>query len=354
MANNQYTPAQRMAMFGASTRQHWNMLGQKEVTGGFNSVKWTVPKARLVSGFKILVEGTINTKGSSAVELSKTDIYKCLRLIAVDFNNGFRPIVLGGEELALTNMLYPQPQTVLSATDESTNCKCPASLAASSSGSDTSFSFVLDMPLTLNYRDCVGMVLAQNEETTIDISIDVAEPTEIINRKTGYTAEYKSLKITPKVDSFSIPQDSRAFPDLSVLKVNDKRTETFVAGESYIKLPTGMTYRKLMFKFENEDGTPMELSDITSNIELIFNTADIPYSINPKMLRAVNVQQTGLAMPKGVVFFSFDYQGMLGYGGSRDYIDTERLTEFAVRFTTAKAGKVTIITEKISRLVAGK
>ena len=354
MANNSaITAQQRAALFGASTRQHYQMLGMKEVTGGAQSVVWRIPKSRLVAGMKLLVEGKIKTTGSAAVNIGKLDIYKVLRLVSVDFNNGFRPTVVSGYEHALINMLYPMPETVMAATDDSTLCKCPASIAASSSGSETAFSFTLDMPLTLNYRDPVGLVLAQNQETNIDLSVDVANPVAVINNKSGYTAEFTSLKITPMVMSYSIPSDSRAFPDMSVLKILDSRNETFTSGQSYIKLPTGMIYRKMILKFENEDGTPMSIDDITSNIDIVFNTADVPYTVSPKMLRAVNIQQSGVKFPDGVYFFSFDYQGVLGYGGSRDYIDSERITELAVRFNANKSGKLTVISEKISRLIAG-
>ena len=97
----------------------------------------------------------------------------------------------------------------------------------------------------------------------------------------------------------------------------------------------------------------MSADDITSNIELVLNTADVPYSVSPKMLKHINTMQAGISYPDGCYYFSFDFQGVNGYGGSRDYIDAERITEFAVRFNAAKAGKLTIISEKLSRLIAG-
>lgn len=353
MANEKLTAQQRAVLFGASTRQHMQMLGMKEVTGGSQTISWRVPKSRIMQGVKLYVEGVINTKGGSAVNLGKLDIYKVIRRLSIDFNNGFNPIVVSGDEMAMVNMLYPLPEMVQASTDDTTLCNCPAQLAASSGGEDTAFSFMLDIPLTINYRDPVGLVLAQNAETNIDINIDVANANAVIGAKSGYTCEFKSVKFTPSVTSFSIPSDSRAFPDMSVLKIVDSRNEAFTAGQSYIKLPVGMIYRKLIFKFENTDGTPMSIEDITSNIELVFNTADVPYSVSPKMLRAVNKMQAGVAFPDGCYYFSFDYQGVNGYGGSRDYIDAERITEFAVRFNAAYAGKLTIVSEKLSRLIAG-
>lgn len=350
MAEQKLTAQQRAQLFGAATRQHFQMLGMQEVKGGAQTVSFRVPKARIMQGVKLLVEGSVKTTASGNVASGITDVYKVLRRVSIDFNNGFMPVVAAGDELALVNMLYPNPEMVCAA-ESGTLATAPKNWA----NGDNSFSFMLDVPLTINYRDPVGLVLAQNAETNIDITLDIANALSMFTKNDGNitAAEFNSLKITPMVTSFSIPSDSRAFPDMSVLKIVDSRNEVFTAGQSYIKLPVGMIYRKLIFKFETVDGKPMSIEDITSNIELVLNTADIPYSVNPKMLRAVNTMQSGMEFPEGVYYFSFDYQGINGYGGSRDYVDAERITEFAVRFNAATNGKLTIISEKLSRLIAG-
>lgn len=356
MANNdKLTAQQRAQLFGASTRQHFQMLGMQEVKGGAQTVSFRVPKARIMQGVKLYVEGKIKLTHASgtAYNVGTLDVYKCIRRLSIDFNNGFMPVVCSGEEMALVNMLYPNPEMVLGSVS-GTLAQTPATWASSTTGAESAFSFMLDVPLTINYRDPVGLVLAQNAETNIDITIDIANAIAMLGaNSSGYTADFTSLKITPMISSFSVPADTRAFPDMSVLKIVDSRNEVFTAGQNYIKMQTGLIYRKLIFKFENTDGTPMSPDDITSNIELVLNTADVPYSVSPKMLRAINTMQSGMVYPGGCYYFSFDFQGINGYGGSRDYIDAERITEFAVRFNAAKSGKLTIISEKLSRLIAG-
>lgn len=353
--NNQLTAQQRAALFGASTRQHWQMIGKQEVTGGAQTIQFRVPKARILRGMKLWVEAKMKVKhaSSSSVALPSTvSPYKLFRLITVDFNNGFRPIAVAGDELALNNMLYTEPHMVENAADGSTLCKCPSPLTASSSGAENTISFMLDVPLGLNYRDPVGLVLAQNAETSIDLTLDVANAAAIIDSASGYTCDFSNVKIEVMCDTFSIPADSRAWPDFSVLKILDSRNEAITQGQNYVKLPVGMIYRKLILKFEDTNGAAFSDDDITSNIDLVMNTADTPYSVSPKMLRAIDKQQAGLDFPKGTYYFSLDFQGVNGYGGSRDYIDAERITELAVRFTSGKAGKLTIISEKLSRLIA--
>lgn len=347
------TPQQRAALFAANTRQHFQMLAQQEATSGGTMLSFRMPKSRILQSIKILVDASIKVKHASGTAFTTNALtpYKVIRNVIVDYNNGFAPIRAGAADIALMNMLNPNASMVFPATDESTNCKCPESFTASSSGTANTFSFELDIPLTLNERDPVGLVLAQNAETNIDMTLDIANGGEIVDNASGYTVEITSVKVTPMTVSFSIPSDSRAFPDMSVLKILDARNEDFSAGQAHLKLPVGQIYRKMILKFSNTDGTPMSIDDITSNIDLVFNTADVPYSIMPKMLRAMNKTMIGKAMPDGIYFFDWSYQGISNYGGSRDTIDTETITEFLLRFTAANAGKVTIIAEKLSRLI---
>ena len=354
MAEKQLTAQQRAVLFGASTRQHVQMLGTQEIAGGAQTLTFRVPKARIMQGVKLFVEGKVKffgTGSETTYALKPLDPYRAIRRISIDFNNGFMPVVCSGEEMALVNMLYPNPEMIPVAA--SGHLATSAASWTVKGNTENAFSFMLDVPLTINYRDPVGLVLAQNAETNIDITIDIDTVANMIAVPAGFTADFSSLKITPAIMSYSIPADTRAMPDMSVLKIVDSRKENFAVGQNYIKLPVGMIYRKLIFKFETAEGAAFDLEKINSNIELVLNTADIPYSINPKMLQAMNTMQAGMAYPDGCLYFSFDFQGINGYGGSRDYIDAERITEFAVRFNAAEVGKVSIISEKLSRLIAG-
>lgn len=334
MAENKLTAQQRAQLFGAATRQHFQMIGKKSV-GPSQTVEFAVPKARIVEGFRLRMKGAL-TGGS--LTAGGYDVYDLIRRISVDFNNGFSPVVVSGAQMARINTLSPAARLIPAAADTGL---CVVDGA--------NFDFMLDIPLVLNYRDPVGLVLAQNQETNITVTIDTANPANIIEGATDFTA---TLEL--ECNSFSIPANTNYLPDMSVLKVVDARNEVFTAGQNYIKLPVGMIYRKMVFKFETADGEPLTAEEITSNIELVLNTADIPYSISPDMLKKFNIMQVGMDMGAGVYFFSFDWQGLAAsYGGSRDLLDTERITEFALRFSASVPGKVTIVSEKMSRLIAG-
>lgn len=332
------TAAQRAALFSAATRQHFQMIGTESVSGGAQSVSFRVPKARILQGLRVLVTMELNEEPDLKDKFAP---YEVLRRISLDLNNGFAPITASGREVSLMNTLQPRGEMVLAgySTDRyETLCTVDGE----------KIEFMLDLPLSLNYRDVTGFILAQNAETSIDLVIDVDNASVL-----GDGIEYESMKISVMSTSYSVPARSDWFPDLSILRILDSRKETFTAGQAYVKLPTGMIYRKMILMFTDADGNPMKIEDINSNIEIVLNTADIPYSISPKMLRKLNLMQSGVTMPEGVYFFSFDWQGIIGMGGSRDYIDAERISELAIRFNAACPGKLTVVSEKLSRLIAG-
>lgn len=375
--SNSLTPQQRAQLFGANTRQHRQMLATQTVNGGGQSMSFTVPKTRLLQAVTLLVKAdvTFNSDTEYDVDIYSSSVgtqpYRVLRNIFIDYNNGFRPVRGSAEELAKLNMVRTNPRNLLPRGMDTyysfgkTLCNLykedgtVANTIHIEKNVEKTYTteFVLELPLTLNDRDPVGLILAQSNESLININIDVETDASYIcqalkNKCPNLNSIIGAVEVTPMLTTFSIPSSQDCFPDLSVIKIVDARTENYAGGGSnQVKLPVGMIYRKLMLDFRDAEGNVIEDDDITSNIELVFNGADIPYSISAKHLRYLNTSQLGYELPKGLYLFDFSNQGIPNLGGSRDYIDTERITEFTLRFTTPEGGKVNIISEKISRLV---
>ena len=375
MADTKLTAQQRAQLFGANTRQHRQMLNTQTGAAG-QSMTFTVPKTRLLQAISLYVSAEFTLDNGMAATIPSTENgmqtqpYRVLRNIFIDYNNGFRPVRGSAEELAKLNMsrinpriLTPRSETFYEEYGKTLcnlydkNGKATNDLNLSAGENKFTTNFVLEIPLTLNDRDPVGLILAQSQESLININIDIETDAGFLNdglkhKFSDLTASIKSVKVTPMLTTFSIPSSQDCFPDLSVLKIVDARTETYNgSGSNLVKLPVGMIYRKLVLDFTDENGVELDDSAITSNIELIFNGADIPYAISAEHLRYLNTSQLGYELPKGLYLFDFSNQGIPNLGGSRDYIDTERITEFNLRFTTEGKGKVDVISEKISRLV---
>lgn len=350
MAEN-LTAAQRAAYFNASTRENIHTIGKQTATGELANMTFTFPKARLLSKVYLDVTATVKVKGTAG-KVADIDVltpYKVLKRVGISLNNGFDPFVISGEKLALLNLIQMHPNMVIPAAT-GTNCTFDG-LTASTEGTSNTFNFCLEVPLTINEASNTGLILLQNAETMVQLSIDTAAPADVL-KKDGYTVEVEKVEVKPTLVSFTIPSVEQAFPDLSVLKLVSAKTEEFVgSGENIVKLNVGTIYRKLVLYITDKDGNPVEDADITSNIQILFNQADTPYNVDPRTLRYINAAHLGMTMPKGVYMFDFSSQGqMANVGGSRDLIDTERLQEFWVKFSTTEGGKITVISENLTRL----
>lgn len=329
------TTAQRMMNFAALTRQHMHMLPAQTATSELETLQFTLPKTRLLAQIFLKVDVTC-TGVTEKSPVPAYNPYRILRNISLDLNNGFRPFVMSGEEAAIYN-------TVATHSDKITG----ANGMYKESGTKGKYSFVLELKNTLNDSMLQGLILLQNNATMVTLNVDIGKVSDVFIAGT-----FGNVKVTPMIVTYSVPAIQEAFPDISVLKLMQSKTVSFnAAGDNTIYLDTGTIYRKLIVYMQDGSGAALDISKVTGNLELAFNGADIPYSIDPEMLMYLNADQFGRRLPTGVYVFDFSSQSpLIGYGGSRDYIDTEKLTQFTLKAPTSVACKITTITEQLSRL----
>ena len=328
----QLTAQQRAQLFAMATRQNMQMLASQTVTSTPNTVQFTLPKARLLAGLYLKIKATF--PDGTSIPNHAINRHKLIRRISLDLNNGFAPFVVSGVECAAYNIVDLHSKNIL---DE---WLCDTD-------NEKYIRYNYHLPVTTNPRDPIGLILLQNDQTNVTLNIDFGLASEF-----GCGAEPTKIEVKVMAETFSIPANANAYPDLSVLKlVNGRKDSLASEGQQVIKLTTGTIYRKLIFMLTDVDGNAMTDADISSNIELVFNQADVNYSISADMLRELNAKQLGCYLPDGMFVFDFSSSGALtNLGGTRDFIDTANLTEFWVRFSTAKKGKCEIITETLARL----
>lgn len=349
----QISPQQRAALFGMATRQNWQTLPTVAVTAENTTAQFTLPKTRLLSKMLVNIDAVVTLK-SNAATITKNPVspFGILRRVALDLNNGFTPYIIGGRELGFYNTLRDNPN-MFTQQGSSPKSTIYQENGASVGGTDARIKFSLPISNVLNDRDPVGLILLQNNETNVTLTIDIDQMAKAYVLNTGNADQviFKSMKITPMIETFSIPSHSDAFPDLSVIKlVNAKRDIVNQGAQTIVKLNTGLIYRKLLFYFEDGSGNPLTDDTFSGNLELLFNQSDIPYSIRPDLLSHLNNIQFKSTLLPGLYAMDFSFQGLANYGGSRDYIDTESLTEFWLRFTNNTGGFVTTVAETLARL----
>lgn len=353
------SPLDRARLFAQGTRQHWQELPPIAANAG-GVISFSLPKVRLLSKIRLLVEGVLNLQHAADVAAPSNAFapFNLIRNIRCESNLGFTFFNLSGRDLFIYNLLkrdnepvYPatgpeallpaRRQTVLGLTGDT----------AADGGADNTMRITLDLPITLNERDPIGLILLQNEETLVTVTIEFATAGALIDNTAGWTAALSGLTVHPMVETFSIPAIREAFPDISILKLVQSKSMVIGAqGLTSLALPVGLTYRKLAFFLENQAGAGIADSAITGDFELVFNQADTPYRIRPSILAGMNQELYGAPLPTGVWVFDFTNQGVPNLSGARDYIDTERMTEFWLRFNAPAAGRITAIAETLAKL----
>lgn len=353
------SPEQRARFFAQMTRQHQQM--RPALAGAENStVSFNLDKVRLSSKILLLIEGTLNVQHAANNTFTPSAFapFDFIRNIQVEINNGFKPFTVSGREAYWYNLVQPfssvvRPTVAAAASLPVRNRNFIGNSAdvAGNGGADNPFKMLVELPLTLNERDPIGLILTQNEETVVSVGINFGQASDLLApAQAGYTMAVSNLTVTPMVESFSIPPVKEAFPDISILKlVHSTRQTVTGAGPVSLRLPVGLTYRKLLVYIEDANGGIAD-NTFSGNFQLIQNGADYPYQVSPKVLAALNEQQYGQALPTGLYCFDFSYQGIANYSGARDYVDTERLTEFWFNFQAPAAGTVTAVYELLSRL----
>jgi hypothetical protein len=357
MADQKISPAQRAELFSKATRPYQQPIpAQAGAAGGV--VSFQIPKSRLLAGVALQVDAVLTATHSSATTYTPATFapYSLIKNIRVELNNGFAPFNISGKMayLYMLKNLYGSRSTPLLGAQTAvaaSRTRSKQGITASGAGTANTVQFIIDLPTMLNERDPIGLLMLQNEATVVTVTVTLGAAADIAPAAADYTFALGNVTITPQVKTFSIPDPTIApMPDLSVIKLVQETTQSIAAaGQTVVKLPVGNTYRALMISLD--DGTnQIADSALTGDFELVFNTADINTRINSKQLAALNAKQYGLELPAGMFIFDFGYQGLANLGGFRDYIDTQRLTEFWLRFNASAAGNVTYATEMLSQL----
>lgn len=350
-AQSKLTPSQRASLFAQSTRQYKQELPSMTFKEG-ETVSIQLPKTRFLSKVTLKVKGSFKTTHASKTSFTKTkfDKYKLLRQLRMSINNGFNPYQIGGAEAYLYNMM----NKFVPMGSDNFNLDVLGN-TVSSGGTVNSVAYNLELPMTLNDRDPVGLIMLQNEQTMVTLSVDCGYIKDMMT-ETDITISDINIQITPVIETFSIPMIPDAIPDYSVIKLVNSQIENVVgAGDMIVKLPVGLTYRKIMVYIATDTGlTPIDHTKL-GNFSLVFNQADTPYNVSADHVAYENRKAYGGQLPAGAYAFDFSSQGVANLGGGRDYIDTERLTEFWLKINfkeiSGSANYVYVVAEKLARLV---
>ncbi len=335
------TPAQRANLFAQATRQYIQVLPKLSFAEN-TTLSFSLPKSRFLSKITLIFKGKINVSHTTKTSFTKRPLapYTLINQIRLQINNGFNPYQVSGKMLSVYNKLSKNSSVDITKLDN----------AVSASGVDDNIYFKLDLPVTINDRDPIGLIMLQNDQTVVNINIDCGSISSLIS-DTDITVNSYQIDVIPVVETFTIPDDPNAIPDYSILKLVSELTDTVISAGNFIKqLPVGLSYRKILLYLEDNTGNPVDPNNI-NQILLQLNTAGTPYQIPPDYLLFKQAELYE-GLPTGMLVFDFATQGIANLGGGRDYIDTERVTEFwlTLNMNTADHYKLYILSENLAKL----
>lgn len=197
----------------------------------------------------------------------------------------------------------------------------------------TATSFNLDMiiPVSMNPRDPLGLIMLQSEQTLVTLNCTFLADSSVA---TGATV---SCTITPYVVWFTVPANQKDWPNLSVAhQVLEDQQSVPATGQFTYNWQRGNIYLQTVHGL----GFGASGADDFSHAQLRVNQSDYVYDCDPGLYNlesnAFTIAEQRLA---GVVPFNLiGTAGMGAFDQTRDTIDSSQLTDLATVLTATATG----------------
>lgn len=193
----------------------------------------------------------------------------------------------------------------------------------------TTFNLNMVIPVMLNQHDPIGMILLQNEQLQVILTVEWEADATVA---TGATVTGTA---TPVLEFFTKPPDPVDMPRLDVIhQIIEDQITVSGAGDHIYNVPRGNTYLGLFFGA----GINASPADSWSRAIMRINQNDILYDVSPALATAMVGFRSGLTRGLGQIPFNLlGSDGLGDYGTARDFINTALLTDFQVVITATGA-----------------
>lgn len=284
-----------------------------QAKGVTNPLVWEVPKTGLLAGFWVAITGAVSGTLSAPNAFGFSSIIRRIKVIA---NAGIDLINISGPSYfyLLANFMEDYKDPV-------PNTSGRTAVTA------TSFDLSVFLPISYNSRDPLGLVMLQNEQTQLLLSIEFETDSVVA---TGATV---TATVQPYAEIFTVPVDPKEWPALTTLHqiVEDSRVISGAGDYAYV-WPRGNTYVQVLH------GTGYAAAggaDNFSSAKLTLNQSEViegpltPVGFNMEYMRS-----HGRARLLGTT--SWDMSGSSGlgmFGSVRDLLYSQLITDIESIYT---------------------
>jgi len=349
------TPAQRQINFNALTKKLIDTYPSKPLTEN-GKVNIDLDDVDLTSRVYLIIEGTFDAIHGSSETYTPARFapYSLLNKINVRFNSGFVPFDISGKSAYLMKLCERNPSVWTpnaTATTRTANILTTVADTDGGGNENQTCRFVVDLGFMLNERDINGILLTQDKETTVTITLEADDVlTAILGDASGFTTDNVSFTVTPVVERFTIPSNPDAMPNIAQLKeVEDNVIPLSTVGENEMVIQTGGIIRRIFLDFyDSTDGhTDAEMT----RLKIKINKSSTKWDITSKALMIKNQLLYGQALPQGCYCIDFASQGLPNYGGQRDWLDTDTIARLTINPTITATCSCRMTVERLRKLV---
>lgn len=286
-------------------------------TGGGASPEVQLPSYGLLGGILLEIRGTI---GGTVGAVSALGMASIIRRVTLRLNSGTVVWSLTGPDY---HYLY-RDQIDAGYVDVCGQTNARDAVTATGA--------VLDMviPLQVNLRDPIGLLLLQNRQTILTLIVEWEADTTVTatGTFTGFTA-------VPKLLTYSVPPDPRSLPPLRFIhQVVDESKVLSGAGDDVYDVPRANTYINIV----QGTGIGATGADSWTRSFLRVNQSSYIMDFAPRTQDQLFYYLHGRARELGMIAYPFMATSGLGmYGTTRDLYDSSRVTDLQIVTTVTGA-----------------
>jgi hypothetical protein len=315
--------------FITATRQSVQKVATLPFESGQRKSK-DLPRVGLLANLYLRVKGTLTVTPNTGTATLKTKNYGkpygLIERLQLTANSGTDIVNVSGLGLYLRNLIADDSKMdVLAANMPEAVSGNPVFQFGTASGAND-VQFTLKVPVVINERDPVGLILLQNGETLMDLGLTWANPSNLFtltgNAEIAFTG---NAHVT--MEYFEVPLNAEDYPDLSIAHtiLEDSISVDGVGDLNYV-IPRGNIYQRVIHRLLLND-VPAGFEDV-ERMTLRYNQSNHPYVIDGLDQLALQRDRYKRDLAKGVYVWDWAFQGQAGFGGNRDLVNSRAITDF--------------------------
>lgn len=314
--------------FETATRRKIVQLSDLNKPSGGGSVSVQLPRTGLLARVFLAIRGNVAGTLTAPNALGFASILKRVRLQA---NSGIDIINVSG---AGYHYLLRQLQELESDTTPQSNARSAVTAAP--------FNLDMVLPVALNQRDALGLIMLQSEQTVLTLYVDFETDSTVA---TGGTV---TATVTPYLELFSVPAVATDWPPLNIVhQILEDQQSIAASGDFTYSWPRGNRYLQLAHGL----GIGASSSDNFTRVKLRLNQSEYLQDSDVKYLDVERAFSTLTQRLTGTIIFDLIGSSGLGtYDKARDSIDSSLLTDLSSVITASGPGTLYTVRRQLVAL----